>query len=57
MEDYKKETKTVAQLLVICLENKGVKYVFGITRRVSVGNITILMVLIIIVLRFQFHLA
>jgi acetolactate synthase I/II/III large subunit len=31
MEDNKKETKTVAQLLVRCLENEGVKYIFGIS--------------------------
>ena len=32
------ETMNAAQVLVRCLENEGVEYVFGIPRRKSGGN-------------------
>ena len=47
MEDNKKTpikmTKTVAQLLVRCLENEGVKYVFGIPGEENIHFIDALM--------------
>ena len=46
MEDNKnpiKMTKTVAQLLVRCLENEGVKYVFGIPGEENIHFIDALM--------------